>query len=322
MSDIRFGILGCANIAWRMMIPAIKSMGGMELVAIASRTKEKADLYVQEFGGVALDSYDELINRDDIDAIYMPLPTGMHHEWGMKVLEAGKHLISEKSLGSTKAEVDDLLETARTKGLCVHENFMFLYHSQQQWVKDQIEAGVVGKVHCVRSSFGFPPFPDKKNIRYQKELGGGSLLDAGAYTLKAAQMILGEGLQVKAASLTNDSDKGVDIFGGAFLTGNNGVIAEVAFGFDNFYQCNYEVWGSEGKLTVTRAFTAGPGFKPSVIIERQGEHKEHVLEPDDHFGNSLGEFRDTIESGNTDRHFSAMADQARLIANVFTQSYE
>ena len=125
-----------------------------------------------------------------------------------------------------------------------------------------VEDGRIGSLRLLRASFGFPPL-DKDNFRYDPTLGGGVLIDAAAYMVKVSQFWLGGNLKVKAATLNYVN--GVDIHGGAYLTGENGEISEVAFGMDNFYQCNYELWGSEGKITADRAYTAPPGFKPKIF---------------------------------------------------------
>jgi predicted dehydrogenase len=123
-----------------------------------------------------------------------------------------------------------------------------------------VDGGQIGELRCVRASFGFPPFPDAGNIRYQPELGGGALLDVGAYPIKISQILLGENLSVTAAKTFVDSEKCVDIWGGGFLSQNDGpLFSEIAFGFDHHYQCGIELWGSRGKLTANRLFTAPPG---------------------------------------------------------------
>ena len=146
------------------------------------------------------------------------------------------------------------------------------------------------------------------------------MLDAGAYTVKAAQFILGKGLKVKGAHLVYDQTLDVDIYGGAFLSNENGLFAELAFGFDNFYQCNFEIWGSEGKLIANRAFTAAPGFKPTVIVEKQDEQTTHTLAADNHFVNILSEFHKVIIDKKFDHHYEALQDQARLLQNIFTHA--
>lgn len=315
---IRIGVLSCADIADRLMIPAILSSGKYELVAVASRDLAKAQVFAEKFGCEAIGSYEGLLARQDIEAVYVPLPTGMHAEWGTKALHAGKHVLLEKSLAATLSEAQDLVALAQSKGLALKENFMFQYHSQHQFVFDLLAAGTIGDIRCFRSSFGFPPFKDATNIRYSKALGGGALLDAGAYTLKVARWFLGESLTVKAASLVYEGQE-VDIHGSAYALNDAGIAAELAFGFDHFYQCNYEIWGTKGKITAQRAFTAAPGFQPTVVVELQGDRQEHLLPADNHFVNLLHDFAAFCQNPTNFAHeYEALVAQATLIQAVNT----
>ncbi len=314
MDKLRIGVLGCANIAKRSVIPAIKSISGFKLVAIASRTKDKAEEFAHEFDCEAVEGYQNLLDRKDIDAIYMPLPTGLHEEWVIKGLEAGKHIHIEKSLAMNYESAKKMVDLARCKGLVIMENFMFLYHQQHQFVKELIEHGEIGEVRCFRSSFGFPPL-DKDNFRYNLALGGGALLDAAAYTVRASQLFLGKELSVEAATL-NTMNAEVDLFGGAYLKSKNGMFAEVAFGFDNFYQCNYEIWGSKGKIIAQRAFTPGSEFKPIITLETQGEIINHEIEAENHFVNILNEFRSTIFENDLESKYEEILNQSRLLQEL------
>jgi hypothetical protein len=210
-----------------------------------------------------------------------------------------------------------MVEIARERGVSLFENFMFLYHSQHRFILEKIEGGEIGEIRCSRSSFGFPP-PPKGDIRYDKDLGGGALLDAGVYPLRASQMILGDNLSAPSAYLKIDPETGVDIYGGGFLTNRQGLFAQIAFGFDNYYQCSYEIWGSQGKIRAERAFTAGPGFKPKVIVEKQDEYHEYELPPDNHFVNILKAFhRSVVEQGyDREAEFRQILNQARLLQEI------
>lgn len=316
VKKLRMGVIGCANIAWRAMIPAMIECSDVQLVAVASRSKAKAQKFADRFNCDANVRYQDILARDDIDAVYIPLPIGLHYEWVLKAFEYNKHVIVEKSLSHNFECAKEMIREARNRNLGLIENFMFIFHSQHQFVKDKIEKGEIGEIRSFRSSFGFPPL-DEDNIRYNKELGGGSLLDAGAYTLKASQLFLGEDLKVQAASLKTDEKYCIDIFGGAFLKSGNGLFAEVAFGFDNYYQCNYEIWGNKGKITTERAFTAGPGCQPRIVVEKQNEKHEYTLPSDNHFVNILKEFSKSISDNIFEPHYIAMYNQARLVDEVF-----
>jgi predicted dehydrogenase len=311
MDEINIGVLGCANIAERSVIPAILSIPSFNLIAVSSRTEEKANNFAKQFNCEAVIGYQELLDREDVDTIYMPLPTGLHEEWVMKALEVGKHILIEKSLAMNYSSAQKMVEMARDKGLLVMENFMFLYHNQHQFVKELINKGEVGEVRCFRSSFGFPPL-GATNFRYSKELGGGALLDAAAYTIRASQLFLGNDLKVEAATL-NYKNAEVELFGGAYLKSDDGMFSEVAFGFDNFYQCNYEIWGSKGKITAHRAFTPGIDFKPRITLEQHGENFDYEIEAENHFVNILIEFRRCLLKNDFNNKYEEILNQSRLL---------
>tara|TARA_R110002051_G_scaffold223996_1_gene287181 strand:- start:12905 stop:13876 length:972 start_codon:yes stop_codon:yes gene_type:complete len=315
MKKIKIGILGCADIAKRMIIPNLLKTGKFEIVAFGSRTINKATEYSSLFGGMPIEGYNKLIEIKEIEAIYIPLPTGMHYEWIIKCLNNGKHIFSEKSIATNFKEVSNIIEIAKKKNLCVFENFMFPFHSQIEFIKDKINNNEIGEVRLLKSSFGFPIFNKDNNIRYKKELGGGSLLDAGAYTLMASQIFLGEKQRVISSALNNlDSD--VDFLGSITLLNEDNIVSQLSFGFDNFYQNNIEIWGSKGKILANRAFTAGPNHLPNVIIERHGEINNYQLSSDNHFIKILNEFYFSITKGNYSRQFNQILSQAKLLSEA------
>jgi len=323
---IRIGIIGTANIAIRSVIPAIIALPGQfELVGIASRTLEKADNTAARFGIKSFASYIQLLTKEIIDAVYIPLPNALHYKWVRYALERGIHVLVEKSLGCKYPEVESLVGIAERQNVALVENFQFRFHRQLQFITDIFNSGELGELRCLRSLFGFPPFADAENIRYKRELGGGALLDAGAYPVKIAQHFLGADLKVKAASLHYDPIREIDFWGGAFLQKRDSAwFAEIAFGFDNYYQCNIELWGSRGKIYTNRIFTAPPGYAPVIEIERNGRNIEHVeLMPDDHFVNMLSYFHDTIFSQeNRKAENIGNINQARLLAEIILKSNE
>lgn len=316
MIQLKVGILGCANIAIRSLAPAFQKHNAFNLIAFAGRDINKTTETSKIFNCEALSSYQEMIDRTDIDLIYIPLPNALHYEWVIKALQSGKHVLCEKSLGCNYEEVKAMVFEARKNDRLLIENFQFRFHSQHQFVKKMINDGEIGAIRCFRSSFGFPPFPSFDNIRYKRELGGGALLDAGAYTIKATQFMMGDGFEVKAASLHVSKEMDVDIYGGIFMQNSNGQISELSFGFDNYYQCNYEIWGSKGKITATRAFTAAPGIQPTVIVEKQGSNDSIVLPDDDHFSNLLTHMAQCVESNNFENENLQNLQQAFNIEQV------
>ncbi len=307
--------MGCASIAQRSMIPAISAVPEWRLVAIASRSCEKAENFAGQFNCDAVVGYENLLKRNDVDAIYMPLPTGLHYEWITKSLMAGKHVLAEKSIAADYSSACRMVELARENNLVLMENFMFQYHSQHQFVFDMIRKGEIGEVRVFRANFAFPPM-NKSNFRYDDKIGGGALLDAAGYTVRAVHFVMGDDFVVKAANLYHDPELKTNIYGGAFLDNGKGISAQIAFGMDHYYQCNYEIWGSKGKITVDRAFTPKPDYSPLIVLEKQGERHEYQMKPDNHFIGSIKEFHRTIVSGDREKHYHDVVIQSKTLDDI------
>lgn len=314
---MNWGILGCANIAITSVIPAIIRKDENAKITIASRNLENAKKSAGHLKCDLIEGYDALLSIESLEAIYIPLPTGLHYEWVKKAIHAGKHVLVEKSATNNYAEAKEIIELAQQKNVAVVENFQFQHHSQHQYVFDLLKNNEIGEIRGFRSSFGFPPFAENSNIRYKKELGGGALLDSGSYVIKATTFMFGNNFEVKSAFLKINDKYNVDWFGGAFLVNKDkDIFAEVAFGFDNFYQCNYEIWGSKGKITSTRAFTAKADFNPIIILEKQGFKEEIELPVDDHFGNMISYFSSIISEKTFSKEWENLLVQAKLIDNL------
>ena len=313
MVPLRIGVMGCADIAWRAMIPSFIDCSEVSLVAVASRSRKKAEKFSAHFDCEGLVGYESLLCRKDVEAVYMPLPTGLHKEWVRKTIEAGKHILVEKSFAENFESAKGLVDIAREKKCLIVENFLFPHHSQHSWVMGKVSNGEIGDVHLFRSTFGFPPL-SKTNFRYDPDLGGGALLDAGAYVVKAAQIFLGNDLELIGALLKYDEKTGVDIYGDVMLKNLKGQVAQLSFGFDYYYQCNYEFLGTKGKLVVDRAFTPPPGFKPPIHIEHQDAREDIYLPADNHYLNMSRFFATTVRNKNNwIDHWDSVLRQAELM---------
>jgi len=311
-TKIRIGVMGCARVAQRSTIPAIKELSNkFELVVIASRTIEKAQALAAEFKCKAVEGYDQLINIPDLDAIYMPLPTGLHKQWIIKALRQGKHVYAEKSMAYCYADACEMVKLADEKKLALMEGYMFQYHSQHQLVLDSLNNGKIGEVRHFFSSFGFPQL-DSTNFRYDEKLGGGALLDAAGYPVRAAHFVLGEGFKIKSATLFHNNE-GTNIFGSAFMSNDKGVGASLAFGLNNFYQCRYEIWGEKGKIIAERAFTPRFDFSPKIIIETNKGSDIIQAKPDNHFIKAFVEFYNICNGKNIKKHYTQILEQSQSL---------
>ena len=320
---MHIGVLGCARVAQRWVVPAILELDHIyRLAGIASRDAQKAAEFAKGFNTKAFGSYEALLNDETLEAVYIPLPNALHAYWIERSLNRGLHVLVEKPLACSLGDSERLNYAARDRGLALVENFQFRFHAQLAEIKRMVDTGLIGDLRCVRSSFGFPPLPDPENIRYQKSLGGGALLDAGVYPIKISQIFIGLDLEVMAASSCIDEDRHVDIWGGGFLMQKNGpAFSEIAFGFDHHYQCSLELWGSKGKLTANRIFTAPPGFEPEVIIETSGGTQILTLQADNHFARMLEHFASAVnDPAIAAEEYAQNINQARLVDEFKTRA--
>ncbi|MGW8701875.1 Gfo/Idh/MocA family oxidoreductase [Streptomyces lavenduligriseus] len=301
---LRIGVLGCADIAWRNTLPAILRVPEVRLTALASRDPAKARTFADRFGGTPVQGYDALLARDDVDAVYVALPTALHHPWARRALLAGKHVWAEKPLAATAEQAEDLVRLARTHDRVLRDGFSFPHHSQHAVVAKLIAEGRIGEPRAFAGAFGIPPRP-AGDVRYSAELGGGALLDVGVYPVRAAQLLLGDDLAVAGSVLRMDRARGVDLAGSGLLHTPDGRTASLDFGFDRSYRSRYAVWGSEGRLSLDRAFTPPAAHRPVLRIQRQDHYEELSLAPDDQLAGLVRAFADAVREGGDPRPYEA-----------------
>jgi dTDP-3,4-didehydro-2,6-dideoxy-alpha-D-glucose 3-reductase len=307
MTPLRLGLLGCADVATRRVLPAVAASSEVTLTAVASRSADRASAVAAAFGGTPVPGYDALLGRTDVDAVYVPLPSGLHAHWVRAALRAGKHVLAEKPLTTGLAATTGLVELARARGLVLRENAMFVHHAQHRRVRELLADGVLGELRSMDAVFAIPPRPPG-DIRLSPELGGGALLDVGAYPVRAAQLLLGPELDVVGAALEGAP---VDLAGAALLRRADGVLAQVAFGLRHFYGSAYRLHGSAGRLDVTHAFTPPAAHRPVLVLERAGSREEIVLPADDQVANAVAAFARAVRDGPPGD--PSIVAQARLI---------
>ncbi|MFF1925199.1 Gfo/Idh/MocA family protein [Streptomyces sp. NPDC058221] len=286
---LRFGVLGTASIARRRFLPALAGVPGVTAVAVASRDPDRAQRFAEEFGCEAAGGYQTLLDRDDIDAVYIPLPAALHHRWAAAALERGKHVLLEKPFTVCAREARELVDKAQANGLVVRENFAFLHHAVHRRVRDLLDQGRLGRLRSVQAAFCIPPLP-AHDIRYSPSLGGGALLEAGVYPVRVAQHYLGDELTVAGAVLRADPGTGVDVEGSVLLASPGGPTATLHFGFEHAYAARYQLWGSRGRVSLERAYAPPPSFSPVLRIEEQNHVEEISLPPEDQFATALTGF--------------------------------
>ncbi|MEU4951376.1 Gfo/Idh/MocA family protein [Streptomyces lavendulae] len=314
MDPLRIGVLGCADIARRRMLPALRDCPATELVAVASRDAAKARSTAAEAGCRAVTGYRALLERPDVDAVYVPLPAALHAEWVEAALRAGKHVLAEKPLTTDLATTRRLVALAGERGRVLRENVMFVHHSQHAAVRALVADGAIGELRAFHAEFAIPRLPDT-DIRHDPALGGGALWDTGVYPVRAALHFLGDRLETEAAVLVRGGPgRAVDTSGTALLRDPSGVCAQLAFGLDHGYRSRYEITGSTGRLTVDRAFTPPAGHPPRVLLERRTGTEEIVLAADDQVLRTVAAFAAAVRTAAAPD--GAVLRQAELLDGI------
>jgi hypothetical protein len=178
---IRIGVLGAARIAPPAIIRPARAIDGVQVTAIAARDRTRADAFAQKQGVPRVfDSYQELIDDPDIDAIYNPLPNGLHGYWTLKAIDAGKHVLCEKPFAANMNEATAVTERIEAQDKIVMEAFHYRYHPVMKRVEEILANGELGEIQTVSTSLCIP-LPMHNDIRYHEYLAGGAAMDIGCY---------------------------------------------------------------------------------------------------------------------------------------------
>jgi predicted dehydrogenase len=242
---VRWGVLSTAGIN-RKVLPAVADSPAVDVVAIASRTCERATGAARAYGiPRAHTRYEDLLADPDVEAVYIPLPNGMHVEWTLAALAAGKHVLCEKPLSARPEEVERCFDVAEQAGLVLSEGFMWRHHPQAQMLVDLVRDGAIGELRLVRAAFSFL-LAREDDVRWDAALDGGSLHDVGCYCVSGSRLLGGEPESVHGEAVLTST--GVDSrFAGALRLPND-VLATFDCGFDMGARDELEAVGSEGSL--------------------------------------------------------------------------
>src|SRR5262245_30520931 len=229
MSDrIRWGIVGTGKIA-RVLARALADSETGELVAVGSRTPQRAEALADEFGvRGSRGSYEGVIADPDVDVVYVATDHPDHREWATRAADAGKHLLCEKPLAVTRADAEAIVEAARRNEVFLLEAFAYRCHPQTLRLLDLLRSGAVGHVKVIDAAFGYDAGPDPGNYLLVHELAGGSILDVGCYPTSMAHLIARTALE----TVTEPADvfgvaeigpSGVDHYASAVLRFDGGL---------------------------------------------------------------------------------------------------
>jgi xylose dehydrogenase (NAD/NADP) len=270
---LRFGVIGCAGIAIRSVIPGIQQSETCEVVAIASRGISKAQETAAKLNiPKAYGSYEEILLDSDIDAIYIPLPNYLHMEWAIRAIEAGKHVLCEKPIALNEGEAQRMVDASRSAGVHLAEAYMYRNHPRYERIREIIKSGEIGEIRGIHSTFTFNNAGDKSNVRYRKEWGGGSIYDVGVYPISAARLLLGtEPEAVTVHALISPEHDNVDMMASGVLEFPGNIALTFDCGMWAAFRNTLEVLGSEGRIEVPEAFIGKPDF---IVHTKDGQREE------------------------------------------------
>ncbi|SDD76036.1 Predicted dehydrogenase [Paenibacillus sp. UNCCL117] len=279
---LRFGILGCAAIAFRAVIPGIRESELGEVAAIASRSLDKAKEAAAKWDiPQAYGSYEELLADESIDAVYIPLPNHLHREWTIKAAQAGKHVLCEKPAALTAAETEEMVAACAEAGVVFAEAFMYRHHPRYRMVREIIASGEIGELRAIRGSFTFNSSGNAGNVRFNRDMGGGSLYDIGCYPISAARYVLGqepEAVTVHAFFSPQHGD--VDMMASGLVEFPGAVGLTFDCGMWAAGRNTLEILGTEGRIEFPSAYVgptdAGANFFVTVKGERREVEVPHV----------------------------------------------
>jgi predicted dehydrogenase len=288
LSPVTWGIVSTAHIN-RLVIPGARASSKVELKAVASRDLERATTYAREWEiEQAYGSYEELLADESIEAVYISLPNSLHCEWSIRALEAGKHVLCEKPLSRSTAEVAAAFDAAEQAGRLLSEAFMYRHNPQTKRVVELLEAGTIGELRVIRSAFSFSLY-DETNIRLQPELEGGGLMDIGCYCVSGSRLLGGEPEAVYGEAWLGETGTDWTFAGVLRLPGD--VLGLFDCGTALPDRDELEAIGSEGSLFLDDPWH---GRRPVIELRRGGEVERIELEPADPYQLELENMSDAI----------------------------
>ncbi|WP_282935401.1 Gfo/Idh/MocA family oxidoreductase [Paenibacillus sp. RC67] len=275
-SKLRWGVLGCAGIAKRAVIPGIQQSQTGVVAAIASRGEDKAketaaQLNIPTYYG----SYEALLADDQIDAVYIPLPNHLHKEWTIRAAEAGKHVLCEKPFALNAEEAEEMKAACAKAGVKLAEAFMYRHHPRYAMIKDIMQSGEIGTIRGIRGAFTFNNAKDANNVRYKQFMGGGSLYDVGVYPISAARFLLEQEPQAATvhAFFSPEHDH-VDMMASGLLEFADGVALTFDCGMWAAGRNVLEVLGTEGRIEVPSAYVVRQNEDDHFFVTVKGERRE------------------------------------------------
>jgi len=298
MADLRIGVLGAARIAPAALIRPARTTPGVTVAAVAARDPQRANVFAAKHGIETVHaSYEDLLADDSLDAIYNPLPNGLHARWTLAALAAGKHVLCEKPFTSNAAQAREVAAAAGE--LVVMEAFHYRYHPMALRMEEIVHGGELGDVQRIETAMCFP-LPRFSDIRYNFDLAGGALMDAGCYAVHCLRLLAPDAPQVtRARALTLKRDPRVDrsmTIDFSFASGAIGR-SKASMWSKTWLDISARVVGSKGVLSVTNF--AAPQFPYKFMVAVSGNRRRERFSPKPTYAYQLEAFLGAVRGEKT-----------------------
>lgn len=296
---IRLGLLAASRIAQQAVINPARDVDGIDVVAVAAREQARALEWAERWSlPLAYGSYRELIDSDDVDAIYIATPASMHREWAIAAIAAGKHVLCEKPFAANADDARLIADAANASDVVVMEGFHWRYHPMTAQIRQVIDSGVLGRIDRIEARFdiqeGIIP---RSDIRWDLPLGGGALMDLGCYPVQWVRFAAGADPDVVSAT----ADCPVDEIDGRleaelrWPSGVTGSIHTSMIAPDGGVVTNLIVRGELGTMTAINPLAPQNGA--GIVVETADQRSELEVATSASYYHQLVAFRDAIADG-------------------------
>ncbi len=295
-APLRIGVFGAAGISAKALLQPALDTDGVEVSVIAARDRSRAQAQADDFGiANVVDTYDDVL-ASDVDAIYNPLPINLHHEWTIKALRAGKHVLCEKPFASNAGEAAEMIAVGEETGLVLMEAFHWRYHPLADRIGEIMASGALGDVKRIDATFNVE-IPPENRVRQAYELSGGALMDLGCYPVQWARFASGEQPEVVSSTMAQgeanvDITTDIDVrYPNLGATGH----LQTAMHPGAQFEAWLEVEGANGLLRVENPLAPHSGH--SVALTVDGQTSKETVEGRTTYHHQLEAFRDAVVDG-------------------------
>ena len=303
---VRWGVLGCSGIGKSRTIPGLLACENAELYAIAGRNEEKLKAYAEPFAPKKLyTDYQALLDDENVDAVYLPLPNGIHMEWVKKAAAAGKHILCEKPMALTEDQVREMFAAAKEHGVLLEEAYAYRHAQLVQKVKEIVDSGAIGRIRYLESKHSTFD-TNRSGIRYQKGNGGGAVYDVTCYNVSLASYLFGKDPEDMSVYCGFDKETGVDVSDAVMLRYEEGVTAMLYAGLDAYRRGCYSILGETGRIDVDHKFNSSgvchirvsTGARPQGAEYVDETTTEYTIWVDDNYKKEIELFSDAVLNGS------------------------